>query len=165
LACQSQGDITQALTALEKALSLAEPEGYVRIFADEGEPMVRLLRQAMARGIALKYVSKLLASCDASEYESVRASSSRTCAQPLLEPFSKRELEVLRLLTTDLSTPEMAQELFVSVHTVRSHVKRIYSKLNVHRRMDAIQRAEELELINRNLGPSREAHDDRWVRI
>jgi LuxR family maltose regulon positive regulatory protein len=67
--------------------------------------------------------------------------------QPLIEPLSERELEVLRLLTTHLSSTEIADELVISVNTVRSHIKSIYSKLNVHSRMDAVQRAKELELL------------------
>jgi LuxR family maltose regulon positive regulatory protein len=123
-------------------LSLAEPEGYVRIFVDEGEPMAELLRHAASRGIAPTYVAKLLA---AFEVEGLAVSPSNL--QPLIEPLSERELEVLRLLTTHLSSTEIADELVISVNTVRSHIKSIYSKLNVHSRMDAVQRAKELELL------------------
>jgi LuxR family maltose regulon positive regulatory protein len=142
LALQGQGDILPAVTALERALSLAEPEGYVRIFVDEGEPMAELLRHAASRGIAPTYVAKLLA---AFEVEGLAVSPSNL--QPLIEPLSERELEVLRLLTTHLSSTEIADELVISVNTVRSHIKSIYSKLNVHSRMDAVQRAKELELL------------------
>jgi LuxR family maltose regulon positive regulatory protein len=142
LALQGQGDILSAVTALERALSLAEPEGYVRIFVDEGEPMAELLRHAASRGIAPTYVAKLLA---AFEVEGLAVSPSNL--QPLIEPLSERELEVLRLLTTHLSSTEIADELVISVNTVRSHIKSIYSKLNVHSRMDAVQRAKELELL------------------
>jgi LuxR family maltose regulon positive regulatory protein len=144
MALQKQGDTLQALTALERVLSLAAPEGYVRVFVDEGEPMVRLLRQAASRGIAPEYASKLLA---AFEGEMKAADSSSTFPSPLVEPLSEREMEVLRLLTTSLSSTEIAEELVISVHTVRSHIKSIYGKLNVHKRMDAIQRAKELGLL------------------
>jgi len=142
LALQGQGDILPAVTALERALSLAEPEGYVRIFVDEDEPMADLLRHTASRGIAPTYVAKLLA---AFEVEGLAVSPSNL--QPLIEPLSERELEVLRLLTTHLSSTEIADELVISVNTVRSHIKSIYSKLNVHSRMDAVQRARELELL------------------
>ena len=142
LALQGQGDILPAVTALERALSLAEPEGYVRIFVDEGEPMAELLRHAASRGIAPTYVAKLLA---AFEVEGLAVSPSNL--QPLIEPLSERELEVLQFLTTHLSSTEIADELVISVNTVRSHIKSIYSKLNVHSRMDAVQRAKELELL------------------
>jgi LuxR family maltose regulon positive regulatory protein len=144
LALQARGDVAQAMVPLERALSLAEPEGLIRIFVDEGEPMARLLRQAASRGIAPQVVSELLASFDASEVGRV-GGTPRT--QPLIEPLSERELEVLRLLTTHLSSTEIAEELFISVNTVRFHIKNIYSKLNVHRRADAVRRAKELELL------------------
>jgi LuxR family maltose regulon positive regulatory protein len=134
-------DMAQAMTCLERALSLAELEGYVRVFVDEGRAMAELLRHAASRGILPEYVAKLLAAFDVSE------SKTHPPTQPLVEPLSQRELEVLRLLTTGFSTPEVAQELFIAVSTVRSHVKSIYSKLNVHKRNDAIQRAKELKLL------------------
>jgi LuxR family maltose regulon positive regulatory protein len=140
---QAQGDVTQALAALESALSLAEPGGYVRVFVDEGEPMAALLRRAAARGIAVEYVGKLLAAFDAG----VEQAHPYPYAQRLIEPLSERELEVLRLLTTHLSSPEIADQLYISVHTVRYHIKSIYSKLGVHRRADAVDRARELALL------------------
>jgi LuxR family maltose regulon positive regulatory protein len=138
LVLQAQGNGDQALAALERALSLAEPEGYVRVFVGEGAPMGALLRQAAARGIRLDYVGKLLAALEGEMH--------RRGMTELIEPLSEREMEVLRLLTTPLSTPEIAEELYLSVHTVRSHVRSIYRKLNVHKRMEAIQRAKELDL-------------------
>jgi len=123
LAYQAQGDLEQAVAALERALSLAEPEGHVRIFADEGEPMARLLQEAARRGIAPPQT------------------------QPLPEPLSARELEVLRLLNTHLSSTEIAEQLFISVNTARFHIKNIYGKLGVHSRSEAIQRARELGLL------------------
>lgn len=145
LARQAQGEHDQALTALERALTLAEPEGYVRTFIDEGEPMGQLLRQAAARGIALTYVSRLLAELERDMRERRRATASALSS--LVEPLSERELEVLRLLTAHLSSTEIAGELFISVNTVRTHIKSIYGKLNVHSRKDAVQRAQELGLL------------------
>jgi LuxR family maltose regulon positive regulatory protein len=138
LALQACGDGERALAALGRALTLAEPGGYVRIFTDEGVPMGELLLKAIASGVVASYASELLA---ALEEETKPPSSS------LIEPLSERELEVLRLLTTSLSSTEIAQELFISVNTVRSHIKSIYGKLNVHRRRDAVQRARELGLL------------------
>ncbi len=143
LTLQAQGKDAEALTALERALSLAEPEGFVRIFVDEGAPVAALLRQAVVRGIAVEYVGRLLAAFD----EGAAEASSGSHTQQLIEPLSKRELEVLRLLTTRLSSTEMAEELYISVNTVRYHIKNIYSKLNVHRRADAVGRAKELKLL------------------
>ena len=145
MALQAQGEGDQALTALERALSLAEPEGFVRIFIDEGAPMGRLLRQAIAHGSAADYAGKLLAALEKETKDERQIE--QPCPSPLVEPLSERELEVLRLLTTHLSSTEIAKELCISVNTTRSHIKNIYSKLNVHRRVEAIQRAEELELL------------------
>jgi LuxR family maltose regulon positive regulatory protein len=149
LTIQAQGKDDQALAALERALTLAEPEGYVRTFIDEGPQMGRLLRRAVVQGILVDYAGKLLA---ALEKEATKAAAppaiSGGAVPPLLEPLSPRETEVLRLLTTHLSHAEMAEELVVSVNTVRSHVKSIYGKLDVHSRMEAIERARELDLLD-----------------
>jgi LuxR family maltose regulon positive regulatory protein len=149
LAFQQQDNIHEAMHALERALSLAQPGGHVSIFTDEGEPMARLVRHAAARGIRPPYVGKLLAALDASAEGEDPQSAGRPHpgTQPLVEPISDRELEVLQLLGAGLSNPEIAEELIISVHTVRSHVKNIYGKLNVHKRWDAVQRARELGLL------------------
>jgi len=147
LALDAGGDTEEAIATLTRALMLAEQGGYVRVFVDEGAPMHKLLHQAAAEGIAPEYVSKLLAACDVSESGSVGERFPRTRIQPLIEPLSERELEVLRLLATGLSTSGIAQELFVAVSTLRSHAKSIYSKLNVHSRHEAVARAKELNLL------------------
>jgi LuxR family maltose regulon positive regulatory protein len=152
LALFAQGELAQALEALGQALSIAEPGGYVRIFLDEGEPMVQLLRHAASRGTSPEYTSKLIAAGEAQAQEDTASTSlhprSQTMAtQPLIEPLSKREMEVLRLLATGMSNPEIAEELFIATSTVRSHLKNIYGKLNVHKRWDAVHRAEELGLL------------------
>jgi len=143
IALQAKPD--QALAALERALSLAEPEGYVRVFVGEGAPMGELLRQAAARGIALDYVNKLLAALEGETKDDRRTISPG--ASPMVESLTDRELEVLRLLTTHLSSTEIARQLVISVHTVRSHIKNIYGKLNIHSRADAVRRAKELGLL------------------
>jgi LuxR family maltose regulon positive regulatory protein len=147
LACQVGGHDAQAIDALTEALSLAEPGGHLRIFLDEGEPMIRLLCQAATRGTASAYVARLLAAFGGSESAENEAESSSPYTQPFLEPLSQRELEVLRLLAAGMSNPEIADELIVAVSTVRSHCKSIYGKLDVHKRWDAVQRAQELGLI------------------
>jgi len=145
LILQAQGKRDQALAALERALSLAEPEGYVRAFVGAGAPMDELLRQAAVRGIRLDYVRKLLAALDSEPAAKQR--TSRPAASSLAEPLSERELEVLRLLATHLSSAGIARELVVSVNTARSHIKKIYGKLDVHTRTDAVRRAEKLGLL------------------
>jgi len=139
LALQAQGEATQALACLEHALALAEPEGYVRLFVDEGQAMSQLLRRAASRGIAPGFVRKLLAAFVAPAHEMP--------TQALVDPLSERELEVLRLLATSLSPTDIARELTVAVSTVRSHTKSIYDKLDVHRRLAAVERAKELHLV------------------
>jgi LuxR family maltose regulon positive regulatory protein len=149
IALQAKPD--QALAALERALSLAEPEGYVRTFVDAGAPMSALLREAVAHGIAPQYARILLAAFEAESKDDRRPmelpQSAVRPAAPLVDPLTGRELQVLRLLTTRLSSTEIAQQLFLSPNTVRSHIKNIYSKLNVHSRRDALDRASDLGLL------------------
>ncbi len=151
LAHQARGDTARAVESLQRALVAAEPEGYVRTFVTEGEPMQRLLREVAGRGIETEYVLKLLNAFEMERQGAQRStgpgvSSGQVAPAPLAEPFSDREREVLRLLATDLSSTEIAQQLFISMHTVRSHIKNIYGKLNVHSRYEAVARARELDL-------------------
>jgi LuxR family maltose regulon positive regulatory protein len=158
LALQEKGDKEQALTALARALTLAEPEGLMRTFIDEGTPMGELLREAARTGIAVEYAVKLLTALDGKTEQRGPDTRETTFAptqmvhrepvqESLVEPLSDREKEVLRLLSTHLSTPEIAKELVISWHTVRTHIKHIYGKLGVHNRADAVQRARELGLL------------------
>jgi LuxR family maltose regulon positive regulatory protein len=147
LALRAQGETGQALEVLERALSFGEPEGFVRTFVDEGEPMAELLREAAARGMAPEYVNKLLAAFEVAEHGPLEDIVTPSRAQPIPETLSDRELEVLRLLNTSLSSTEIADELVVSVNTVRTHIRNIYGKLGVHSRYEAVARARELNLI------------------
>jgi LuxR family maltose regulon positive regulatory protein len=142
LAHQMRGDVAAGHAPLERALKLAEPEGYVRIFADEGPPMAALLGAAAKRRIAPGYVHRLLAALG-------HARDRAPIMQPLVEPLSERELDVLRLLATDLTGPEIARQLVVSLSTVRSHTKAIYAKLGVNGRRSAVSRADELHILSR----------------
>ncbi|HET9419912.1 MAG TPA: LuxR C-terminal-related transcriptional regulator [Nocardioides sp.] len=141
LAHQLHGDLPAALTALEAALALAESEGYVRTFVDEGPAMLTLLEAAAERGMAPRYVARLLGAFPSAPRPGV--------APGLIEPLSDREQDVLRLLATELSGPEIARELVVSLNTVRSHTKSIYTKLGVNTRRTAVRRAQELGLLPR----------------
>ena len=157
LAYHAQGDLPAALVPLQHALALAEPEGYVRIFLDEGSSMLQLLREAAAREIMPDYTGKLLAAFEAEQLSSASESSlplppalrleGHRDGEPLTEPLSQRELEVLRMFKTELSGPEIARELVIALSTVRTHTKSIYSKLNVNNRRAAVKRAVELNLI------------------
>jgi LuxR family maltose regulon positive regulatory protein len=141
LAFEAQGLHDQALGSIEEALTLAEPEGYVRTFVDEGDPMRKLLRQVASGGNTRDYVHRLLAAFEQGETERPITS------QPLVEPLSERELDVLKLLATELSGPEIAQELMVSLNTMRTHTKNIYPKLGVNNRRAAVKQAKELNLL------------------
>jgi LuxR family transcriptional regulator, maltose regulon positive regulatory protein len=140
---QMRGEIPVALVALEHALTLAEPEGYVRIFVDEGQRMAALLGGAAKRGIAPNYARQLLAAFGTPR-------DVRPVKHVLIEPLSERELDVLRLLRTDLGGPDIARELMVSLSTVRTHTRSIYTKLAVNDRRAAVRRADELELLAPN---------------
>ncbi len=143
LAHQARGDTVAALLPLGRALTLAEPEDYVRIFTDEGPPMGALLAAAAQRGTATAYVRRLLTSLGAT-------SARPAAAAGVVEPLSDRELDVLRLLATDLGGPDIARELVLSLNTVRTHTKNIYTKLGVNNRRAAVRRAEELDLLRRH---------------
>ena len=141
LAYQAQGSASNALSSLERALTLAEPEGYVHLFLDEGTPMIALLKEVLQRQSSTSaYARRLLAVSPAAE-------NNKPLDQPLLEPLSDRELDVLRLLATDLSGPEIARELMVSLSTVRTHTRNIYSKLGVNNRRTAVSHAKTLRLL------------------
>jgi LuxR family maltose regulon positive regulatory protein len=142
LAHQVSGDITAALAPMERALTLAQPEGYVRMFVAEGPSMAALLEAARKRGITPTYSRDLLAAFREPE-------DRMPIKQVLIEPLSERELDVLRLLDTDLDGPGIARQLVVSLHTVRSHTKSIYAKLGVNNRRAAVGRAVELDLLSR----------------
>lgn len=141
LAHQAQPDLPRALAMLERALILAEPEGYSQIFVDEGAPLAELLRK-LAGGKRQTYIHKLLAAFGVEEIQ-----PSVLSRQPLIEPLSERELDVLKLLGTELSGPEIADKLSVSLNTLRTHTKNIYSKLGANNRRAAIRRAEELGVL------------------
>ena len=137
LAYQAQCDLSNADAALTRALTLAEPEGYIRLFVDEGEPMKQLLERLRAEDGRMKpYLQRLLTSF------TPPLSSFRL--QPLL---SDRELEVLRLLAAGRSNQEIAQQLVIATGTVKKHLNNIYDKLQIHSRTQAIVRACELQLL------------------
>ncbi len=145
----ARGDSPAALVPLARALTLAEPEGYVRMFVDEGPPMADLLRQTAAHGIVPIYAGRLLTAFEAvpqtSASESLRPA--HPAAKPLIDPLSQRELDVLRLFRTELSGPQIARELVIALSTLRTHTKGIYTKLNVSSRRAAVNRAADLDLM------------------
>lgn len=148
MAFQEKKETAEALLALEHALSLAEPEGFVRIFVDEGEKILALLKSAHAKlkeTPLVTFLEKLLLAFTI-QGTMIRPDHTRQTAV-LFEALSEREMEVLHLLPSGLSSREMADELYISVHTLRSHLKSLYGKLGVHSRYEAIARARELDLL------------------
>lgn len=147
LAHAARGDLPAALAALERALRLAEPQGYVQIFVGEGAPMARLLREAAARGLRPAYTRKLLAVFDAGPSAGWPLRLAAAPPQPPVEPLTQRERDVLRLLKSELSGPEIARELMIGLSTLRTYTKSIYRKLDVGTRRAAVRRASELDLL------------------
>ncbi len=141
----------KALTALTHALNLGEAEGYVRVFVDRGQPMAELLRLAyrQLRNINRKYLTLLLSSfaSDIGYGDIQTAPTEPVGALGMVEPLSEREVVVLRCLTEGLTSPQIAQKLFVSTNTVRTHLNNIYGKLDVHNRTQAILKARALGLL------------------
>ena len=136
-----QRDVGAALVPFERALSMAEPEGYVRPFLEGGERTATLLKAALKRGIAPTYTRKLLAAFGSTP-------ATKAPAHPdQIEPLSDRELDVLRLLRSDLGGPEIARELMISLNTMRTHTRNIFEKLGVNNRRSALRRADELHLL------------------
>lgn len=147
LARQALADYTQAISALQQALALAESEGYVRVFLDEGRPMAALLRRAASSGVAEVYIGRLLTAFETTRPRGQFHPSPPIDAQPLVEPLSPREIEVMQLIAVGDSNHEIAQRLFISVHTVKKHVTNIFGKLGVTSRTQAVARARELGLV------------------
>jgi LuxR family maltose regulon positive regulatory protein len=138
---QAGGDEAGALLYLERSLVLAEPEGYVRTFLDAGPGMTTLLRRASSRGIAPGYVARLLAASGQPPFPQPSVD------QPLVEPLTPRELEVLGLIAAGLRNQEIADQLVISLATVKRHISNIYGKLGVSHRTQAVARGQELQLL------------------
>jgi len=147
VALQAHGEKDKAVQLLGDALTLAEPGGFIRIFVDEGPPMAHLLSEAEALGMMPDSIGKLLALFKAEEQKREDTSSLPPPAQPLLEPLSRRELEVLHLMAQGLSNQEMCERLFLALDTVKGHNRKIFDKLQVQRRTEAVARARELGLL------------------
>ena len=147
LTAQAAGDTIQAMAALRRALALAEPEGFIQTFVDEGPPMAHLLYEALSRGIAPDYVRRLLAAFPMAEPEHGNASKAPTPESELIEPLSEREIDVLQLIAEGLTNPEVASRLYLSPNTVKAHTRNIYGKLGVSNRMRATARARALGIL------------------
>jgi LuxR family maltose regulon positive regulatory protein len=153
VAQQACGDEEEAMERLSQALSLAEPEGYIRLFVDEGEPMAQVLMQMHRRPLAnqsgsMQYRERLLALLGKAYDEDMpHAAVSGLGKYPLSEPLSQRELEVLRLIIAGYSNREIADQLVIAVSTVKWYINAIYGKLQVESRTRAIARSRELNIV------------------
>jgi LuxR family maltose regulon positive regulatory protein len=141
LADWRRGEHVGAMTTLEHALRLAEPEGYVRLFADYGLSIARLLQEARARAVMPEYVAKLLTAFGT-------GLTFHTVIDAVLpEPLSAREQEILELVAAGLTNQEIADKLVISSETVKKHTGSIYGKLGVRNRTEAVARARALNLL------------------
>jgi LuxR family maltose regulon positive regulatory protein len=149
VAHHAHGQNNEAVRVLGVALAQAEPAGFIRIFVDEGIPMARLLSEAAAHGIMPDYTSMLLAVLEAEEQMSEEGSHlpSPPPAQSLTEPLTQRELEVLQLIAQGLSNREISERLFLALDTVKGHNRRIFGKLSVQRRTEAVAKARSLGIL------------------
>ena len=145
LAQHALGNLRQALDSLARALGLAEPEGYLRVFLDEGSRMRELLRHAITRGLAGEYTRRVLAAFDAPKPPATAPADATTAG--LLQPLTTRELEILRLIAAGLRNQEIADHLAISAATVKRHIANAYGKLGAGHRTAALARAAELKLL------------------
>lgn len=163
IAWQAKGEPEQAISVLQRALREAKTEGYIRTFIDEGEPMRRLLKIVIHKGVEARYAARLVGAMQSGETPSLEAASLQTAhtstalarswmvdtepSEPLVEPLSPRELEVLELIALGLSNGEIGAQLVISLSTVKGHTANIYSKLGVNNRTQAVAQARELGLL------------------
>jgi LuxR family maltose regulon positive regulatory protein len=156
LALQAQGNLTYALVALERALTLAEPEGYVRIFVDEGQPMAELLGRMKVREVSGRlagYLDKLLTAFNKDSTnrvdlkDKISLQPSAISPDSFVEPLSERESEVLRLVAAGLTNQQIANHLVIALGTAKRHTINIYGKLGVNNRTQAVAKARELNLL------------------
>jgi LuxR family maltose regulon positive regulatory protein len=140
------GDVRGALQPLGRALALGEPEGYRRVFVDEGGRMRELLRHAAARGLAGEYARRVLSALDAPA-PAVPAPAVASPGGNAVQPLTERELEVLRLIAAGLRNQEIAEQLSISQATVKRHIANAYGKLGAGHRTAALVRARELKLL------------------
>jgi LuxR family maltose regulon positive regulatory protein len=143
-----------AMEKLTKALALAEPGGFIRSFVDHGPQMADLLKQLIEQNVAVDYIGRILAAFKEDEDRAMQGESDHLTArpsplstQPLVEPLTNRELEILDLLAQRFQNKEIAEKLFISPETVKKHLNNIYGKFNVSSRRQAVEQAEALGIL------------------
>ena len=143
------GEKVKAISVMNDALALTKPGGFIRLFVDEGIPMARLLYDALSHGIEPEYIRRLLAAFPETEPEPPPSSPLRSPESEWIETLSERELEVLLLIAEGLTNQEVANRLFLSLHTVKVHARNIYAKLGVKNRTQAVARGRAVGLLSR----------------
>jgi LuxR family maltose regulon positive regulatory protein len=150
LAFQAGGDINQAMDTLERALTIAEPRGFFRIFVDEGLSLAPMLYEAINRGIYPDYVNQLLQAFPIDESEQIDPTETQSSKSGYIEPLSEREIEVLQLIAEGLTNSDIASRLILSRLTVKTHARNIYAKLGAHNRTEAVAKARVLGILPSN---------------
>jgi LuxR family maltose regulon positive regulatory protein len=155
MACEKQGKTEEALTFIGRALKLARPGGFIFPFLEIGEPMADLLKRLIEQNVAPNQLEKILKAFEDINATAVTKASvpdasspSTPTPQPLIEPLSNRELEILELLAKRFQNKEIAEKLFISPNTVRTHLQNIYQKLNTSNRRQAVDRAFDLGILS-----------------
>ncbi|HEY5489371.1 MAG TPA: LuxR C-terminal-related transcriptional regulator, partial [Candidatus Limnocylindrales bacterium] len=159
LAHHAMGDTAEGLSVLGEAMDIGEPEGFVRLFVDEGPLMARLLREAAAEDRHREYCLRLLDVFATEETDGWPIAPASNAVRPAgvsgrAEQLSKRELELLGLIAEGLTNQDIAERLFLSPHTVKVHVRNIFSKLDVSSRIQAVARARLLGMLSTDYLPS-----------
>ena len=147
LAYDADGKTAQVKTTLERALTMAAPEGFIRTFVDEGPPMARLLYETISHEIAPDYVQQLLMAFPVEDPQKAGSTQLHGTNSNLIEPLSEREIEVLQLIANGLSNQDISSQLYLSLNTVKSHTQNIYGKLGVNNRTQAGARARALGIL------------------
>jgi len=147
VALHSAGEADKARRLLAEALALVKPEGFIRVFVDEGAPMARLLVEALAAGVEPTYVRRLLAAFPLAEPAQLTVTPASEPDPTSVEPLSEREREVLRLIAEGLTNQDVASKLYLSLHTVKVHARNIYAKLGVTSRTQAVARGRALGIL------------------
>lgn len=150
LAFYAENKEEKAMESLEKAIDLAEPSGFIRIFVDEGPKMAQLLYEALSREIAPEYTSRLLAAFDSHHPIKTEPTTTQIPVDEIIEPLSNREIEVIQLIAEGLTNQEIASRLFLSLNTVKVHARNIFQKLGVSNRTEATAKAKALGFLTGN---------------
>jgi LuxR family maltose regulon positive regulatory protein len=144
------GEQSAALDKLTTALNLAEPSGFIRLFVDLGPQMFDLLKRLQKQNVAVDYIESILAAFRDDERAFVPEAANQPIAsprQPLVDPLTNRELDVLELLAQRLSNKEIADKLFISTETIKSHLQNIFQKLEVSKRREAVEKAKKVGIL------------------